>query len=113
MGRDDAFDEVCDDEANTWRICLEKNLGAKDLHAKCDARQQTFDTCMSEWRAKVGHAVQVKGENEGEPPFQCAALSCLIGECLRKHNYDFDRCQPHMAFFKHCVKSFYGQDYIS
>ncbi|CAJ1032343.1 conserved hypothetical protein [Leishmania braziliensis MHOM/BR/75/M2904] len=113
MGRKAAFDDVCSNEANGWTTCLETNLGSKDLHRKCDVHQQTFDTCVAEWRAKVGSAVQVKGENEGDPPFQCAAMSCLIGECLRKYDYNFDRCKPHTQFFKYCVKSFYGRDYIS
>ncbi|KAG5496115.1 hypothetical protein JKF63_02416 [Porcisia hertigi] len=113
MGRENAFDDVCDDEANAWRICLETNLGGKNLHKKCNVHQQVFDTCVAAWRANVGSAVKVKGEKEGEPPSQCAAMSCLIGECLRQYNYDFDRCGPHTQFFKHCVRSFYGQDYIS
>ncbi|CBZ29441.1 conserved hypothetical protein [Leishmania mexicana MHOM/GT/2001/U1103] len=113
MGRRTTFDDVCANEANAWCICLENNLGGKDVHKKCGVQQQTFDTCVSAWRAKVGNVVQVKGENEGEPPLQCASMSCHIGECLRKYNYDFERCKPHMQFFKYCVKSFYGQDYIA
>ncbi|KPI88976.1 hypothetical protein ABL78_1942 [Leptomonas seymouri] len=113
MPREASYDDVCDDEANSWRVCLEANLGGKDIRKKCDSFKQTFDTCITKWRQEVGSQVRVKGENEGDPPFQCAAMSCLIGHCLRTHNWDFERCKPHTEFFKHCVKSFYGDDYIS
>uniref|UniRef100_D3TR31 CHCH domain-containing protein n=1 Tax=Glossina morsitans morsitans TaxID=37546 RepID=D3TR31_GLOMM len=80
--------EVCDDETNNWRACVEDNLSAPDLDRKCS-------------------------ENEGEPPPQCAAMSCLIGACLRKNGYSFERCKLPMHYFKHCVKSFYGSEYVT
>ncbi|KAG5470451.1 hypothetical protein LSCM1_01695 [Leishmania martiniquensis] len=113
MGKEMPFDDVCASEASSWSVCLETNLGDRDLHEKCNAHRLKFDACVAAWRAKVGSSVQVKGKNEGEPPSQCAAMSCLIGECLRKYNYNFDRCKSHTEFFKYCVKSLYGQDYIS
>ncbi|KAG5470025.1 hypothetical protein LSCM4_02716 [Leishmania orientalis] len=113
MGREILFDDVCASEANGWSFCLEANLGDENLHKKCGMHQQKFDACVAAWRANVGSSVQLKGKNEGEPPSQCAAMSCLIGECLRKYNYNFDRCTPHTHLFKYCVKSFYGQDYVS
>lgn len=107
------FTDVCDTEAVAWRVCLETNLGSKTINQLCSLQLSQFDRCVATWREEVGDSVQLKGENQGEPPFQCAAISCLIGECLRKYNYDFDRCTPHTNFFKHCVRSFYGEDYIS
>ncbi|EPY31531.1 hypothetical protein STCU_00162 [Strigomonas culicis] len=104
--------EICDDEANQWRICVEKHLGQPEVHTACEGAQAQFDSCISVWRARVGPAVSIKGRNEGEPPDQCAAMSCLVGECLRKYNYDFKRCKPPMDFFKYCVKGFYGSEYV-
>lgn len=106
------YSEVCDNEANSWRICVEKNLGGMEIRRACEPHKETFDKCIASWRAKVGPSVQVKGENEGEPPLQCAAMSCLVGECLRQFNYDFQRCKPPMDFFKHCVQGLYGSQYI-
>ncbi|CAD2216393.1 hypothetical protein AGDE_00202 [Angomonas deanei] len=107
-----ADEDVCDNEANKWRICIEQELGKATASATCANDKAVFDQCITQWRARVGPSVQIKGKNEGEPADQCAAMSCLIGECLRKYNYDFKRCELPMGCFKHCVKSFYGSEYI-
>lgn len=112
MGTGTDYTAVCDDEAGEWRKCVEVFLGQPALHSACESKRQTFDQCITTWRKVVGPSVQVKGENEGDPPFQCAAMSCLVGECLRKFSYDFDRCRPPMQFFKHCVAQYYGSEYI-
>ncbi|ORC88444.1 uncharacterized protein TM35_000173160 [Trypanosoma theileri] len=105
--------DICDDEANTWRICVEKNLGNRELEFKCVNEQALFDRCIRDWRSNGGQNVKIKGENEGEPPPQCAAMSCLVGLCLRNTDYDFQRCGLPMQYFKHCVKSFYGSEYVT
>ncbi|CBH18423.1 protein of unknown function (DUF1903), putative [Trypanosoma equiperdum] len=105
--------EVCDDETNNWRACVEDNLSAPDLDRKCSKYIDSFNRCIASWRTKVGYDVKVRGENEGEPPPQCAAMSCLIGACLRKNGYSFERCKLPMHYFKHCVKSFYGSEYVT
>lgn len=103
----------CDGSANEWRKCVERNLGDKAVATKCESSKQMFDTCVDKWREVVGPSAKVKGTNEGDPPEQCAAMSCLVGECLRTYNYEFARCKPPMDFFKHCVKKFYGSEYIT
>lgn len=105
---------VCADESNHWRKCIEANLlRYKTVAADCEAQQSEFDKCVLQWRQGAGAGVQVKGENPGDPPPQCQAHSCLIGECLRRTAYSFDVCAPPMAFFKHCVRTLYGSEYVS
>lgn len=107
------YQDVCDDQANKLRVCVEKNLGSKEVMALCDRLSAEFDGCVAAWRAEVGDGVRVKGINQGDPPFQCAAMSCLVGECLKKYDYQFDRCRAPMNYFKRCVKGFYGSEYIN
>ncbi|KEG14757.1 hypothetical protein DQ04_00321260 [Trypanosoma grayi] len=104
---------VCEDEADNWRKCTEKNLGSSDLDQICTKELSSFDQCIAAWRSGVGHSVRIKGENEGEPPPQCAAMSCLIGLCLRNNGYNFEGCKIPMQYFKHCVKSLYGSEYVT
>ncbi|RNF05649.1 hypothetical protein TraAM80_04482 [Trypanosoma rangeli] len=103
---------ICDDEATKWRRCTEQNLGDLNLEKKCTVELAAFDQCIVSWRLNGAKDVKIKGTNEGEPPPQCAGLSCLIGRCLQQTNYDFSRCKVHMQHFKHCVRSFYGSEYI-
>ncbi|RNF05129.1 uncharacterized protein Tco025E_07856 [Trypanosoma conorhini] len=103
---------ICAEEATKWRQCIEQHLGDLNLERRCSDELALFDHCIASWRLNGAKDVKIKGENEGEPAPQCAALSCLIGTCLRKTNYDFSRCSVPMQYFKHCVKSFYGSEYI-
>ncbi|KAF8279399.1 hypothetical protein TcBrA4_0020430 [Trypanosoma cruzi] len=103
---------ICDEEVTTWRKCIERNLGDHKLEKKCSAELALFDRCIASWRLNGAKEVKIRGESEGEPPPQCAALSCLIGTCLRNTDYDFSRCKVPMQYFKHCVKSFYGSEYV-
>ncbi|CUG87363.1 transmembrane protein, putative [Bodo saltans] len=107
-------EEVCHMESNEWRKCVEQHLTQhKTVTATCLPLQSSFDKCVSDWRAtSSGKGVSVRGENPGDPPPQCAAHSCLIGACLRSTSYDFDKCEPPMRFFKHCVKSLYGSEFV-
>lgn len=105
-------DDVCDEEANRWRVCMENSLGNKSARKMCLPCEHAFDSCILSWRAKVGPDVRIKGMNEGDPPLQCAAMSCLVGSCLRTFNYDFDRCKEPMDCFKKCVKAYFGDEYI-
>ncbi|KAH8613372.1 hypothetical protein ERJ75_000792900 [Trypanosoma vivax] len=104
---------ICAEEANKWRLCVEQHIRASNVASRCADAVAQFDSCIVAWRTQVGPDARVSGENEGEPPPQCAALSCLIGHCLRENGYNFERCKLSVQYFKHCVKSYYGSDYVA
>ena len=105
-------DEVCGSESYTWFQCVEKHLLDREGANKCLPPREAFDSCVRAWRTVVGPNVKLKGENQGEPPIQCAAMGCLIEACLKKTMYDSDRCRPITAGFKHCVKGLYGSEFV-
>ena len=104
--------EACFPEANQWRLCLEVNLHEKNLDAHCGPLEKTLKTCVTSWRRIVGPDVKVKGKNQGDPPKQCAAVSCLVERCLKDTKYNFDACSLITQKFKACVKEFYGSEYV-
>jgi hypothetical protein len=105
--------DVCWNESQRWFQCAEENLLNKKLDDICAGQRGSFDQCVTQWRAVVGPSVKLKGENQGEPPLQCAAMGCLIAACIKKVSYDFDRCTHVTKSFKHCVKGLYGSEYIN
>jgi hypothetical protein len=105
--------EVCASEATHWRRCIESHLTNPDVRRTCCDLREAFDRCVLEWRKVVGHNVQVRGDEPGDPPPQCAAHSCLVGECMRGNGYDYSKCTGPMSEFKHCVKQLFGSEYIS
>jgi hypothetical protein len=106
--------DVCWNESQTWFKCVEQNsLSPKLFDETCQPQRLTFDECVQKWRSAVGPSVKLKGDNQGEPPLQCAAMSCLIATCIKKTNYDFDKCSQITRSFKHCVKGLYGSEYVA
>jgi hypothetical protein len=104
--------DVCWGESQTWFQCIEGNLLNPKLMQVCTAQRESFDKCVGQWRAVVGPCVKLKGANQGEPPLQCAGISCLIAQCTVKVNWDFDKCTQVTKSFKHCVKGLYGKEFV-
>jgi hypothetical protein len=113
-GNGEAHWAVCDDEATAWRKCTADNYrdASLDLSAACAAPIAAFDRCAAGWRAAAGPSVQVKGAGPGDPPPQCALMSCVYGRCVEDTKYDFDKCKQPMQMFKRCVKTFYLSEYV-
>lgn len=104
--------EACALETDAWRRCVEANLADKAVQELCAADEAIFDACTGAWRRAVGPTVRVRGERQGEPPPQCAAMACLIERCLFETRFDHQQCALPSRFFKKCVKAFYTEEYV-
>lgn len=104
------YDGVCRKESEAWVQCVEANYKAHDV---CAHLQAPFDACLVAWRKEVGPNLRVKGRGIGEPALQCAPLSCIIEKCLFENSYDMKVCGQALKPFRHCVKHFYGSEYVT
>lgn len=108
---------VCAVQVDVWRQCAEDNVAdPAALRARCDPLAENFEKCIVEWRtADNGRnaTTQLRGEGPGEPPIQCAPLSCMIASCLHQNKFEFSKCQIPSEYFKRCVKGLYGSEYIT
>lgn len=104
--------DVCWDESQRWSECVSTNFHSKNLEAECERPKLAFDNCITAWRHEVGYEMRIKGDHRGEPPPQCAAMSCLFQRCLQETQYDTEQCRKPMAQFKHCVKALYLDEFI-
>lgn len=105
-------DSVCFDEAVSWRECTQRNIKEpKKISAMCDSYGDQFDVCVKKWR-DTGCTKKLKGAGVGDPPNQCAGMSCLIARCVEENNYNFDLCTTPSSYFKRCVTGLYGSPYI-
>lgn len=105
-------DTICLDEAVQWRECAQRHIREpRRISHMCDGLGEQFDQCVKRWR-DTGCTKRLMGPRTGEPPSQCAGMSCLVGRCLEENNYNFDACITPSNYFKQCVKGLYGSIYI-
>lgn len=110
---------VCADEAWKWQVCATDTYSAatakpeqQTLAGACGAERSEFDHCVAEWRRRVGDGVKLRGDHQGEPPEQCAPLSCVYQSCMQTAQWNDARCRGAMLQFKHCVKQLHGSEFV-
>eukprot|EP00758_Cryptobia_borreli_P000660 Tbor_TRINITY_DN1394_c0_g1::TRINITY_DN1394_c0_g1_i1::g.12498::m.12498 len=106
---------VCLDLGLKWQVCVTEHISEpQQIEKHCNSHADAFEACVENWRNEglINKMKKIKGDNVGDPPPQCAPLSCTIGECLRVNNYKFEECTVPSSYFKRCVKAMYGSEYI-
>eukprot|EP00906_Rhabdomonas_costata_P024886 RCo035689 len=91
----------CREEIDEFRNCLQRTDYKVE---RCGAQDRKKERCLERWREKnrietVKHDTAVV-----RPPPECRALACAIEGCMKKFNFDLDKCQYAVDEFKSCVE---------